>query len=244
MHEPRSLENLAGSYTEYGINGIQGTSRILDSTQTSERKFRPRFLVEFSLFLSPSGPRAEKDNRGWSLNRKKADKQRHKVAVYLRYRHRSMGVKNGTIHGGGRWTITIPVRFLLSRSREYRTRIEKGTFFHSIFTATRWVCTSKLWNCVRICFRWIFIRENWIHRSVEDLICWINDGSKSESFWETNGWKGKFSSWEINHCSSRSRYINPFVQRVGYFNESNFFHKRESLEEILTIRTQLSFETS
>lgn len=69
---PRSLENLAGSYTEYGINGIQGTCRILDPTQTSERKFRPRFLVEFSPSLSLSRPRAEKDNRGCSLNGKKA----------------------------------------------------------------------------------------------------------------------------------------------------------------------------
>lgn len=100
---PRSLENLAGSYTEYGINGIQGTCRILDPTQTSERKFRPRFLVEFSPSLSLSRPRAEKDNRGCSLSGKKAGKQRHKVAVvhlHMVYRRRSTGVKDETIHGG------------------------------------------------------------------------------------------------------------------------------------------------
>lgn len=97
---PRSLENLAGSYTEYGINGIQGTCRILDPTQTSERKFRPRFLVEFSPSLSLSRPRAEKDNRGCSLNGKKAGKQ-HKVAVvHLHMVYRSVGVKDETIHGG------------------------------------------------------------------------------------------------------------------------------------------------
>lgn len=72
--------------------------------------------------LSLSRPGAEKDNRGCSLNGKKADKQRHKVAVHLRYR--SMGMKNETIHGGGRWTVTI-------FPREYRTRIEKGALFHS-----------------------------------------------------------------------------------------------------------------
>lgn len=98
---PRSLENLAGSYTEYGINGIQGTCRILDPTQTSERKFRPRFLVEFSPSLSLSRPRAEKDNRGCSLSGKKAGKQRHKVAVvHLHMVYRSVGVKDETIHGG------------------------------------------------------------------------------------------------------------------------------------------------
>ena len=175
---PRSLENLAGSYTEYGINGIQGTCRILDPTQTSERKFRPRFLVEFSPSLSLSRPRAEKDNRGCSLNGKKAGKQ-HKVAVvHLHMVYRSMGVKDET--GGGPWTVAI-------FPREYRTRIEKRALFHSSRFSQG--IASKLWNCVRLfsffsfASCWTFGELDPSFEAFEDLIL-VEWWKKWKFFWE------------------------------------------------------------
>lgn len=181
---PRSLENLAGSYTEYGINGIQGTCRILDPTQTSERKFRPRFLVEFSPSLSLSRPRAEKDNRGCSLNGKKAGKQ-HKVAVvHLHMVYRSMGVKDET--GGGPWTVAI-------FPREYRTRIEKRALFHSSRFSQILGIASKLWNCVRLFSFFSFASFGELDPSFEafeDLIL-VEWWKKWKFFWKNFFWIGK-----------------------------------------------------
>lgn len=98
--------------------------------------------------LSLSRPGAEKDNRGCSLNGKKADKQRHKVAVHLRYR--SMGVKNET------GADVEPSRFFLA-SIELESR--KGLCsiradFHSYGKSLR---VEFSWNCVRLFFLSFFL---------------------------------------------------------------------------------------
>lgn len=113
-----SFENLACSYTEYGINGIQGTSRILDPTQTSERKFRPRFLVEFSLPLSlslvPGRKRTIEEGARLTgvrlTGRRPTNSGIKRRFIYLRYRYRS------TDRGGEKWD--DPVRFFLAKVEE------------------------------------------------------------------------------------------------------------------------------
>ena len=174
---PRSLENLAGSYTEYGINGIQGTCRILDPTQTSERKFRPRFLVEFSPSLSLSRPRAEKDNRGCSLNGKKAGiKWRWFTFTWC---IEAWGWKMRRSTGGGPWTVAI-------FPREYRTRIEKRALFHSSRFSQILGIASKLWNCVRLFSFFSFASFGELDPSFEafeDLIL-VEWWKKWKFFWE------------------------------------------------------------
>lgn len=190
---PRSLENLAGSYTEYGINGIQGTCRILDPTQTSERKFRPRFLVEFSPSLSLSRPRAEKDNRGCSLSGKKAGKQRHKVAVvHLHMVYRSVGVKDETIHGGR-----------IVNRRDFSSRVSNSNRetgfvpFEPIFTDTgNSVEIVELRAIVFFFFFCFFWRIGSIVWSVRGFnLGWMMEEVK---VFLRMGWKGKLSSWEVN----------------------------------------------
>lgn len=208
---PRSLENLAGSYTEYGINGIQGTCRILDPTQTSERKFRPRFLVEFSPSLSLSRPRAEKDNRGCSLNGKKAGKQ-HKVAVvHLHMVYRSMGVKDETIHGGR----TVNRRDFSSRVSN--SNRETGFVpFEPIFTDTGNSVEIVELRAIVFFFFFCFLLDFWRIGSIVWSVRGFNLGWMMEEVkvFLRMGWKGKLSSWEVNLWYN----IN--------FNDSIFDHKQ------------------
>lgn len=109
---------------------------------TQHKRANANFAPDSSS-LSLSRPGAEKDNRGCSVNGKKADKQRHKVAVHLRYR--SMGVKNET------GADVEPSRFFLA-SIELESR--KGLCsiradFHSYGKSLR---VEFSWNCVRLFF--------------------------------------------------------------------------------------------